>query len=51
MKYLNGEYYVEVKHHPYIIHPTEINILRERYPPLTLRIHYQVQNETQMRKN
>ena len=51
MKYLNGEYYVEVKDHRYKIHPTENIILPRRDPPLSLRVQYQVQNETQMRKN
>ena len=51
MKYLNGEYYVEVKDHRYRIHPTENNILRKRDPPKSLRTQYQVQNETQIRKN
>ena len=51
MKYLNGEYYVEVKDHRYKIHPTEINILRLRDPPTSLRTQYQVQNETQIRRN
>ena len=30
MKYLNGEYYVEVKDHRYRFHPTENIILRKR---------------------
>ena len=51
MKYLNGEYYVEVKDHRYRIHPTEIIILRKRDPPTSLRTQYQNQNETQIRKN
>ena len=51
MKYLNGNYYVEVKDHRYIIHPTENIILRKRDPPTSLRTQYQVQNETQIRKN
>ena len=51
MKYLNGEYYVEVKDHRYKIHPTEKNFLRKRDPPNSLRTQYQVQNETQIRKN
>ena len=51
MKYLNGEYYVEVEDHRYKIHPTEKIILRQRDPPTSLRTQYQVQNETQMRKN
>ena len=51
MKYLNGEYYVEVKDHLYKIHPTEIIILRKRDPPTTLRTQYQVQNETKIGRN
>ena len=33
------------------IHPTEKTILRERDPPQSLTTQYQVQNETQIRKN
>ena len=51
MKYLNGEYYVEVKDHRYKIHPTEKIILRVRDEPKTLRTQYPVQNETQIRRN
>ena len=51
MKYLNGQYYVEVKDHRYKIHPTENIILRLRDEPKSLRTQYQVQNETQIRKN
>ena len=51
MKYLNGEYYVEVKDHRYIIHETENIILRLRDEPKSLRTQYQVQNETQIRRN
>ena len=51
MKYLNGEYYVEVKDHRYRFHPTENTILRKRDPPKSLRTQYQVQNETQTRNN
>ena len=51
MKYLNGEYYVEVKDHRYKIHPTENIILRKRDPPKSLRTQYQIQNETQIRRN
>ena len=51
MKYLNGEYYVEVKDHRYRIHPTENKILRKQDPPTSLRIQYQVQNNPQIRKN
>ena len=51
MKYLNGNYYVEVKDHRYTIHPTENIILRLRDEPKSLRTQYQVKNETQIRKN
>ena len=51
MKYLNGRYYVEVKDHRYKTHATENIILRLRDPPTSLRTQYQVQNETQIRKN
>ena len=51
MKYLDGSYYVEVKDHRCRIHPTENIILRKRDPPASLRTQYQVQNETQIRKN
>ena len=51
MKYVNGQYYVEVKDHRYKIHPTEIIILQKRDPPTSLRTQYQVQNETQIRSN
>ena len=51
MKYLDGNYYVEVKDYRYKIHPTENKILRRRDPPTSLRTQYQVQNETQIRKN
>ena len=51
MKYLNGENYVEVKDHRYRIHPTENIILRKRGPPTSLRTQYQVQIETQIRRN
>ena len=51
MKYLNGEHYVEVKDHRYKYHPTENIILRLRDEPKSLRTQYQVQNETQIRKN
>ena len=51
MKYLTGNYYVEVKYHRYKIHPTETIILRKQYPPTSLRTQYQVQNETHIRRN
>ena len=49
MKYLDGNYYVEVNDHRYRIHPTENVILRKRDPPTSLRTQYQVENETQIR--
>ena len=51
MKNLNGNYYVEVKNHRYKIHPTGNIILRKRDQPKSLRTQYQVQNETQIRRN
>ena len=51
MKYLDNNYYVEVKDHRYKIHPTENIILRLRDEPKSLRTQYQVQNETKIRKN
>ena len=51
MKYLNGEFNVEVRDHRYKTPPTENIILRKRDPPNSLRTQYQVQNETQIRKN
>ena len=51
MKYLNGEYYVEVKDNRYKIHPAENTILRKRHEPKSLRTQYQVQNETHIRRN
>ena len=47
MKYLNGEYYVEVKDHRYKTLPTENIVLRKRDTPT----QYQVQNETHIRRN
>ena len=51
MKYLNGEYYVEVKDHRYKIHPTENLILRLRDEPKSLITQYQVKNNTKIRTN
>ena len=51
MKYLNGEYYVEVDDCRYKIHPTENNILRKRDEPKSLRTQYQLLNETKIRRN
>ena len=51
MKYLNGEYYTEVKDYRYKIHPTEKIILCKRDPPTSLRTQYQIQNETLIRRN
>ena len=46
-----GEYYVEVKSHQQKNHPTKNIILTKRDPPQSLRTHYQVQNNTQIRRN
>ena len=51
MKYLNGEYYVEVKDHRYRLHPNENTILQIRDPPQPLITQYQVQNNTLMGRN
>ena len=51
MKYLDGNYYVEVKDHRYKIHPTENIILKLRDEPKSLRTQYQVQNETKILRN
>ena len=51
MKYLNGEYYVEVKDHRYKIHPTENICLRKRDEQKSLRTQYQIQNDTKIRRN
>ena len=51
MKYLNGYNYVGVIDQRYKIHPTENIILRRRNSPTSLRTQYQVQNETQIRRN
>ena len=49
MKYLDGQYYVEVKDLRYKILPSEIIIRSLRGTPKYLRTQYQ--NETQIRKN
>ena len=51
MKYLDGNYYVEKKYNRFKIHLTENKILRKRDPSTSLRTQYQVQNETQIRRN
>ena len=51
MNYLDDNYYVEVKDHRYKIRPTEYILLGPRDPPKSLRTLYQVQNDTQIRKN
>ena len=51
MKYLDGQYYVEVKDHQYRTRPSKNIILRLPHTPKSLRTQYQVQNETQIRKN
>ena len=50
MKYLYGEFYVEVKDPRYVIQPTENFLLRKRDPPTSLGTQNQVQNGTQIRK-
>ena len=50
MKYLNGNYYVEVKAKRHIIHPTAKNILSLREAPKPQRTQYKVQINTQVRK-
>ena len=39
MKYLNSEYYVEVKDQRYRIHSIENIKLRKRDPPISLRLN------------
>ena len=51
MKYLDGNYYVEVRDHRYKIHPTENILLRKRDEPKSLRTQYQIQNENKIRRN
>ena len=51
MKFLKGQYYVEVKDHRYKIHLIENIFLRQRDPTQSLRTQYQDQNETQNRRN
>ena len=51
MKYLNGNYYVEVKDHRYKIHPRENFILTLRDEPKSLTTQYQIQYETKIRTN
>ena len=51
MKYLDNNYYVEVKDKRYRIHPTENIVLKLRDEPKSLRTQYQVQNETKIRRN
>ena len=51
MKHLDGNYYFEVKDHRYSIHPTEKFMLRLRDESKSLETQYQVQNDTQIRKN
>ena len=51
MKYLDGNYYVEVKDHRYKCHTNENFILRLRDEPKSLRTQYHMQNETRIRKD
>ena len=50
MKFLNSQYYVEVRDKRHEIHPSENINLRLRYELKSLRPQNQVQNETQIRK-
>ena len=51
MKHFDGQYYVKVKDLRYKTHPTENISLRLRDPPKSLGTQYQIQNNTQIRKN
>ena len=51
MKYLNGEFYVEVNDKRYRLHPTENNISPKRDQPTSPRTQYRNQNETRIRIN
>ena len=51
MKYLKGEYCVEMNDHRYLFHPSENNILRKPDPLKFLRTQHQVQKDTQIRRN
>ena len=51
MKYLDGNYYVEVKDHRNKIHRTENIIFRKRDPSISLRTQIKVQNEIEIRRN
>ena len=51
MKYLDGNYYVEVKDHRNKNHPSYNITIRLQDEPKFLRPQYQVQNDIQIRKN
>ena len=51
MRYLNGNYYVEVKDKRYFNNPKENIVLRRQEGPKSLRTQYEVHNETQNMKN
>ena len=51
MKYLNGQYYVEVKDHRYFLHRAENILLGLRDEPKSLGTQYQIRIQTQIRKN
>ena len=51
MKFLDGNYYVEVKDYRYNFHPTENIFLGPRDPTNSLRTQNQEQKNTQIRKN
>ena len=50
-KYLNGQFYVEVKNQRQRLHPAEDNILGVKAPLKPLRTQYKVQIGTHIRKN
>ena len=50
MKHLNGDFYVEVKDHRYIIHPTEKIILRKRNAPTTLELNIKFKKKLRLEK-
>ena len=51
MKTHDGQCYVEVKNKQYRTHPSENSIIRLRKEPKSLRTQYQMQSNTQIRKN
>ena len=47
MKYPNSDYFVEVKDHHYIIHPTENTFLRKQDPPKSNSRRYSKKEKSQ----